>query len=188
MRCSCVLQVSPVERHEPDKPDSAADRAPPPPPGERASPPGSRALPPPGLPAADPVKPPTAAVAPVDEGPLVVVGDSASENGDGENDYASIDDDVVYEDIRLQTLPACNGSAGPSGAGGLTSLNTLTVPQLRVLQVITNARSRSDAKKCPQKTKISRTKQHEHLISSLSSTRGNFSSLHKKPQMTRVPV
>ena len=40
-----------------------------------------------------------------------------------ENDYASIDD-VVYEDIKLQTKTET-----------VPSLTTLTVPQLRVLQV-----------------------------------------------------
>ncbi len=49
--------------------------------------------------------------------------ESEPESPEEENDYASIDD-VVYEDIKLQT----KSDSGPS-------LTTLTVPQLRVLQV-----------------------------------------------------
>ena len=85
-----VLQVSPVELHEPDKPDNS-----------------------------DKTIDKTTAKTTVT--PVVVV--EKSPDPVEENDYASIDD-VVYEDIKQQTK-----------TDTVPSLTTLTVPQLRVLQV-----------------------------------------------------
>ena len=91
--CMCiVLQVSPVELHEPDKPDNSDKTI-------------------------DKTTVKTTVVKPVE------VVDKTPPETVQENEYASIDD-VVYEDIKQQTK-----------TGTVPPLTTLTVPQLRVLQV-----------------------------------------------------